>query len=133
MKRAFGMLFLAAVGSVVIPAGVPAAEEADKPEKPAAKIAGRWRIELHDLPSEHEDITASFAVDGNLLIGTFTVGRRTIPISSGTIAGTEFKLSFRHVSGETMRMRGRAGPRGLEGTWQAGHEKGKWSAERLRS
>lgn len=133
MKRALGMLFLAVVASVAIPAGVRASEEADKPERSAEKIAGRWRIELHDLPSEHEDITASFAVDGNLLIGTLTVGRRTIPISSGTIAGTEFKLSFRHVSGETMQMRGRAGPRGLDGTWQAGHEKGKWSAQRLNT
>jgi hypothetical protein len=127
------MLFLAAVASAAILAGLPTSEKPDKPERPAEKIAGRWRIELHDLPSEHEDILASFAIDGNLLIGTFTVGRRTIPISSGTVAGTEFKLSFRHVSGETMLMRGRAGPRGLDGTWQAGHEKGKWSAERLQT
>jgi hypothetical protein len=111
----------------------PAAREAenpDKPETPAERIAGRWRITLKGLSTDHEEIVASLAVDGELLLGTFMVGRRTIPLSSGTLIGTDFKISFRHVFGETMWLKGRLGPRGLQGRWEAGGEKGTFTARR---
>jgi hypothetical protein len=99
---------------------------------PAEKVAGRWIITLDGLSDEHAPILASLGVEGDLLIGTLTVRRTTVPIHSGTIVGSQFRFSFRHVSGETILMKGAAGPRGLEGSWHAERAEGRWTARRLK-
>jgi hypothetical protein len=124
-------LGLSAVAFEPMAAGTKSKEDSDKPETSADKIAGRWRIKLEGLSDKHEPILASFAVEGELLVGTVSVGRKTMPVSSGRVSDTSFKLEFRHVDGDRFKMRGRAGVRGLEGTWEARDMHGKWSARRL--
>jgi hypothetical protein len=124
--------------AVLLAAGlhaIPAAEDPDKKAPPtsAEKIAGRWRITLEGLPIEHQEILASLAVDGEMLIGTLNVGRDTVNIASGRVVGTDFAFSFTHVTGEVFKMKGSAGERGLEGTWEARNEKGKWRAARQQT
>jgi hypothetical protein len=109
-----------------------AAEDPNRPPTPSERIAGRWRITLDGLPVEHQDLLASFAVEGDLLIGTLTVGRSTLNIQSGKVAGLDFSFAFRHGDGETFRMRGTVVERGLQGEWVAGNERGPWKAARLR-
>jgi hypothetical protein len=107
------------------------AEDPEKPESPAERVSGRWRIALSGLAEDHDPILASFAVEGDLLIGTLTVGRETVSIHSGRIIGSQFKFSFRHVSGEPFQMRGAPGPQGLEGTWRSDRSDGRWTARPL--
>lgn len=107
------------------------AEEPEKPRTAAEKIAGRWRISIEGLPDKHEDILASFAVTGELLEGSLTVGRTSVPVSAGRIAGERVDIIFHHAGGDQVRLKGRVGPRGLEGTWETNDLKGKWSARRL--
>ena len=106
-------------------------EEPEKPETRAERVAGRWRISLQGLPDDHDPILASLAVEGDLLIGTLTVGRKTVSIHSGRIVGDQFRFTFRHVSGLVYKMKGAPGPRGLEGTWEGGRESGRWTARPL--
>lgn len=130
-----GLILLAAVAFLIGSAGAAPreAEEPEKPETAAEKIAGRWRIELDGLPDEHKVVFASFAVEGELLVGTLSVGRSTVPITAGRIAGTEVQIRFRHDREMTIRMRGRLGPRGLEGTWEGSDLKGTWRGTRLNT
>lgn len=126
--------FSLAIAVWLVSAWPSAAQEGPpKRETPAEKVAGRWRITLDDLPVDHDPILASLAVEGDLLIGTLTVGRRTVPIHSGRIVGGQFRFSFRHLSGEVFKMKGAPGPRGLEGAWEAGQETGRWTARPLKS
>jgi len=121
-----------ALAGAALTFSMPADEEKpDKPETPADKIAGRWRITLEGLPDKHADILASFAVNGEILEGSFSVDRNTVPISAGRIAGDRLDVRFHHAGGEEIRMKGRVGPRGLEGTWETRDLRGKWSARRL--
>ena len=124
-------LGLSAVAFEPMAAGTKSKEDSDKPETSADKVAGRWRIKLEGLSDKHEPILASFAVEGEILVGTVSVGRKTMPVSSGQVAGTSFKLEFRHVDGDRFKLRGRASARGLEGMWEAGDTRGKWTARRL--
>jgi len=106
-------------------------DEPVKPKTPAQRISGRWRIEIQGLPDNHSDILASFAVNGELLEGSLTVERKKVPISAGRISGDRLDIIFHHPGGESIRMKGRVGSRGLEGTWESRDLKGKWSARRL--
>jgi len=117
----------------VLAAAASSGEEKEAPPTSAEKIAGRWRIVLEGLSVEHQEILASFAVDGEMLIGTLTVARETVNITSGRVVGTDFSFSFVHRSDEIFKMRGGVGPRGLEGTWEARGEKGRWRAERRQN
>ena len=98
----------------------------------AEKIAGRWRITLEGLSTDHQEILASFAVDGDLLLGTLTVGQGTLNISSGKVVGADLSFSFRHRDGGIFKMKGSASERGLQGAWEALNERGKWRGTRLR-
>ena len=126
--RRGGAAVALALAAVVFSAGA-----GEQDDSPARRIAGQWRIALEGLPIDHQEILASLAVDGELLIGTLTVGRETVNVSAGKVIGTAFSFSFQHRSGETFRMRGIAGPDGLAGTWEARNEKGKWRARRVAS
>ncbi len=131
---------LAAVVALGVLAALPRSEAASretgkaaKPAPtPAERIAGRWRITLEGFSIEHEEILASFAVEGELLIGTLTVGRDMISIASGRAVGTSLAFSFTHAGGETFKMKGSASDRGLQGEWEARNEKGKWRAARMK-
>lgn len=127
MKRARPALLLAL--ALLAPG---AAQDPNRPPTPAERIAGRWRISLEGMGSVHQDILASFAVEGDLLIGTLTVGRDTINVASGKVVGTDLSFSIRHGDGETFKMKGTAGERGLQGDWEARNERGKWRASRAK-
>ena len=78
----------AALAAVMLLASSPAAaggREGDKPAPPpptpAERIAGRWRITLDGLAEEHQEILAAFAIEGELLIGTLSVGRDMVKIA----------------------------------------------------
>jgi hypothetical protein len=119
------------------PAAPPAMQrggtrDPNAPGTAAEKIAGRWRLTLDGLSVDHQEILASLAVDGGLLIGTLTVGQSTVKISSGEVFGADFSFSFRHLDGGSFKMSGSATERGLQGVWEARNERGKWRASRLR-
>jgi len=71
-------------------------------------------------------------VEGDLLIGTLTVERETINIASGKAVGVSVSFSVRHRDGQLFKMRGTVGERGLEGDWEAGNERGRSRAARVR-
>jgi hypothetical protein len=125
----------AAVLALLAAPAAPAASAGPESKKPPAaeKIAGRWTITLEGLPFEHQEILASLGVEGEILVGTLTVGAETIPIASGRAVGTDIAFALAHVSGETFKMKGTATARGLEGTWEARGEKGRWRAARRKS
>ena len=135
-KRALAAIILL-VGTAFVPPPGIASEDRDKPAPspagPAERVAGRWRITLEGLSADHEEILASLAVDGGLLVGTLSVGREIVKIASGKIVGSEISFAFRHAGGSSIKMLGSATPRGLEGTWEAGGEKGRWRARRSAS
>lgn len=137
MKRRAVSIILMTVAAALwlapaLQAGRDGGKEApEKPETPAERVAGRWKITLDGLPDDHEPILASLAVEGELLIGTLTVGRQTVPIHSGRIVGDSFKFSFRHVSGDSFVMQGSHTLRGLVGTWEGGRLSGRWTARPL--
>jgi hypothetical protein len=106
-------------------------EAPPKPGTPAERVAGRWKITLAGLSEDHGPILASFAVEGDLLVGTLTVARESVSLHSGRIIGDQFRFSFDHASGRTFRMRGAPGPRGLEGSWAGDHASGRWTAQRI--
>jgi len=124
-------LLVALAGASLCLADRDGEEKPDKPKTAAEKIAGRWRITLDGLPEKHEDILASFAVTGELLEGSLTVGRKTVPVSAGRVAGEQLEIVFHHMGGDPVRLKGRVGPRGLEGVWETRDLKGRWTARRL--
>jgi len=128
------LLLVLALALASPPAARAGGEEGGQEEKPpsaAERIAGRWRITLDGLTADHEEILASLAVDGDMLIGTLTVGRESVNIKSGKVVGVDLSFSFDHGHGETFFMRGTVGPRGLEGGWEARSERGKWRGSRV--
>ncbi len=125
-------LILASAFSSPPAAGRDGEEPPEKPRTGADLVAGRWLVALDGLPDEHAPILVSLAVEGDLLIGTLTVGRTTVPIHSGRIVGSQFRFSFRHVTGETFLMKGAPGPRGLEGSWYGERSEGRWTARSLK-
>lgn len=126
------LLILHAAAALPALASREKGEDPPGPKSPAERVAGRWRISLDGLSQEHDPILASLAVEGDLLIGTLTAGRSTVPIRSGRIVGDHFKFSFRHADGAVYRMRGAPGPQGLEGTWRSDRESGRWTATPLK-
>ncbi len=132
LRAAAGLLVLAAALVSPLAAGRNGEEKPEEPKSGADLVAGRWLVALEDLPDEHAPILASLAVEGDLLIGTLTVGRTTVPIHSGRIVGSQFRFSFRHVTGETFFMKGAPGPRGLEGSWHGESSEGRWTARSLK-
>lgn len=110
-------------------------EEEPPPEEPrtgSQLVAGRWLAKIDGLADDHEPVLISLAVEGDLLIGTLTVGRTTVPIHSGRIVGSQFRFSFRHADGATFVLKGAPGPRGLEGSWRGERGEGRWTARPLK-
>jgi len=121
-----------AVAVLLAVSALGAAPDPIAPPTTAERIAGRWRITLEGMGEEHAEVTASLAVDGEMLSGTLTSGRQSLNVSSGKVIGLDFSFTFRHAGGDEVRMKGVADARGLSGRWEFRHDGGRWRATRSK-